>query len=53
MLNYIYQGEVQIYQEQLDRFLVVAQRLKLEGLTSQDDEQERKVKNETIEIAEI
>ena len=48
VLDYIYQGEVQIYQEQLDRFLVVAQRLKLEGLTSQDDDQERKI-NETIE----
>ena len=43
VLDYIYQGEVQIYQEQLDRFLVVAQRLQLEGLTSQDDEQERKI----------
>ena len=48
VLDYIYQGEVQIYQEQLDRFLVVAQRLQLEGLTSQDDEQERKM-NETRE----
>ena len=46
VLDYIYQGEVQIYQEQLDRFLVVAQRLQLEGLTSQDEDQERKV-NET------
>merc|ERR1712150_328819 len=52
VLDYIYQGEVQIYQEQLDRFLVVAQRLQLEGLISQDDEQERKV-NETIEDTEI
>jgi len=49
VLDYIYQGEVQIYQEQLDRFLVVAQRLKLEGLISQDEEQEIKV-NETTEI---
>ena len=48
VLDYIYQGEVQIYQEQLDRFLVVAQRLQLEGLTSQDDEQERNI-NETAE----
>ena len=58
VLDYIYQGEVQIYQEQLDRFLVVAQRLKLEGLISQDDDQERKV-NATLddyvpeEISEI
>ena len=52
VLDYIYQGEVQIYQEQLDRFLVVAQRLKLEGLISQDDEKEKKI-NETIEDTEI
>ena len=43
VLDYIYQGEVQIYQEQLDRFLVVAQRLQLEGLNSQEDEHERKI----------
>ena len=48
VLDYIYQGEVQIYQEQLDRFLEVAQRLKLEGLTGTDDDHEKKV-NETLE----
>merc|ERR1712126_375396 len=32
ILNYIYNGEVQIFQENLDRFLNVAQRFKLEGL---------------------
>ena len=52
VLDYIYQGEVQIYQEQLDRFLVVAQRLQLEGLISPDDDQERKV-NETRVDTEI
>ena len=50
VLDYIYQGEVQIYQEQLDRFLVVAQRLQLEGLIIQDVHQERKMKIETSEI---
>ena len=39
---------VQIYQEQLDRFLEVAQRLELEGLTGNDDHKERKM-NETLE----
>ena len=34
ILDYIYQGEVQIYQEHLDSFLEVAQKLKIEGLTS-------------------
>ena len=31
-MDYIYNGEVQIFQENLDRFLAVAQRFKLEGL---------------------
>ena len=43
VLDYIYQGEVQIYQEQLDRFLEVAQRLKLEGLTGNDHDHESKM----------
>jgi len=50
VLDYIYHGEVQIYQEQLDRFLEVAQRLKLEGLTGNDGEQEM---NDTLEEAVI
>lgn len=32
VLDYIYQGEVNIYQEDLDSFLSIAQKLKLEGL---------------------
>ena len=32
IMDYIYNGEVQIFQENLDRFLTVAQRFKLEGL---------------------
>ena len=32
VLDYIYNGEIQIYQHDLDRFLGIAQRLKLEGL---------------------
>ena len=48
VLDYIYHGEVQIHQEQLDRFLEVAQRLKLEGLTGNDGDDERK-QNETFE----
>ena len=34
VLDYIYQGEVQIYQEDLNVFLDVAQKLKIEGLQS-------------------
>ena len=32
VLDYIYNGEAQIYQENLDKFLAVAKRLKLQGL---------------------
>ena len=34
MLDYMYQGEVQIFQEQLEDFLSVAQKLKIDGLIS-------------------
>ena len=41
VLDYIYQGEVQIMQHEIDRFLQIADRLKLEGLLGgrlQEDE---------------
>ena len=38
MLDYIYNGELQIFQEDLDRFLNVAQRFKLEGLITDPDD---------------
>ena len=37
VLDYIYKGEVQIYQENLDNFLNIATKLKLEGLLSTGD----------------
>ena len=37
VLDYVYNGELRIYQEDIDRFLTVAQRLRLEGLIGQDD----------------
>ena len=40
IMDYMYNGEVQIYQENLDRFLNVAQRLKLEGLIGGKEEKE-------------
>ena len=36
ILDYIYQGEVQIFQEQLDTFLETAQKLKIEGLLAEN-----------------
>ena len=49
ILDYIYQGEVQIYQEHLDSFLEVAQKLKIEGLITGAEEnisQNRHIKSE-------
>ena len=37
IMDYIYNGEVNIFQDDLDRFLGVAQRLKLEGLMENKD----------------
>ena len=41
ILDYIYQGEVQIYQEHLDSFLEVAQKLKIEGLITGTEDNNR------------
>ena len=40
MLNYVYQGEVQIYQENLDRFLEIAKKFKLDGLLAEETTKE-------------
>ena len=40
VLDYVYDGEVKIQQQDLDRFLNIAQRLKLEGLMGSDDSHE-------------
>ena len=37
VLDYIYNGEIQIFQEDLDRFMAIGQRLKLEGLLTEND----------------
>ena len=38
ILDFIYNGEIQILQEQLDQFLNIAQRFQLEGLTQSEGE---------------
>ena len=38
ILDYMYQGEVQLYQEQLDSFLDTAQKLRIAGLLRQNDD---------------
>ena len=40
ILDYIYNGQVEIYPDNLDRFLVIAQRFKLEGLSKENDMEE-------------
>ena len=51
IVDYIYQGEVQLYQEDLDSFLEHAKKLKIEGLietqTNECGEAEVKVENKT------
>ena len=44
-MDYIYNGEVQLYQEKLDNFLSIAQRLKLEGLIGNNDEDSQQPDN--------
>ena len=39
VLDYVYEGEVKILQEDLDHFLSVAQKLKLEGLMGNESEE--------------
>ena len=47
MLDYIYNGEIQIYQDNLDRFLSVAQRFRLEGLLSDKNESDHNMSEDT------
>ena len=39
VLDYIYLGEAHIFQDNLDRFLCIAERLKLEGLLSKEEDE--------------
>ena len=46
IMDYIYQGEVQLYQDDLDSFLNTAQRLKIDGLIGGNEKKE--VKEEEV-----
>ena len=48
MLDYIYQGEIQVQQEHLDRFLDVANKFKLEGLMGSRASDEDTFKTENL-----
>ena len=47
ILDYIYQGEIQLFQEQLDNFLNAAQTLKIEGLIAKEND--AKVDTDTVD----
>ena len=49
VLDYIYQGEVQLYQEELNGFLDIAEKLKLDGLLSNGEKTEDSVHHGTKE----
>ena len=49
IMDYIYNGELQIYQDDLDRFLAVAQRFQLEGLIGNEKDEDKNQFNETNE----
>ena len=58
ILDYIYEGEVQLYQDDLDYFLEVAQKLKINGLIGGQEEkgsnlQDVQKKEENFETVEI
>ena len=46
ILDFIYLGESHIFQDKLDRFLKIAEKLKLEGIMSQEEEKEIKQQEE-------
>ena len=51
IMDYIYNGEVQIFQENLDNFLIIAQRLKLEGLIGNNVEDSQELNDDYKNIA--
>ena len=46
VIDYIYNGEVKVYQDDIDRFLVIAQKLKLDGLIFNQKQQLLEKSNE-------
>ena len=52
VLDYVYDGEVRIYQDDLDRFLAVAQKLKLQGLLGDNNQPEEDTKYKELLLYE-
>ena len=44
MMDYIYHGEVKIYQDNIERFLEIANKFKLEGLLTNETDQKEEIK---------
>ena len=53
ILDYIYEGEVQLYQEDLDKFLDVAQKLKINGLIGGGNEDKKEEVSEKLEEVDV
>ena len=55
MLDYIYQGEVQIYQENLERFLDIANKFQLDGLlaTQENENSEPNFEDTVQQVKEV
>ena len=53
VMEYIYNGEVKLYQTNLKRFLDVAQRFKLEGMTDMENEDEDLLENKVATKMEL
>ena len=50
ILEYIYNGEIQIYQDNLDNFLQIAQRFQLEGLMQSEEDKEMKIDHQSENV---
>ena len=51
ILDYIYNGEVKIYQEGLDRFLQIAQRFQLQGLIGEESQSKKDdIKDQAVDF---
>ena len=53
MLDFLYYGEANVYQENLDSFLAIAEEFQLKGLTGKLDEEEVKEENQRAYIRPI
>ena len=50
MLDFLYYGEANVYQDNLDAFLAIAEEFQLKGLTGKIDEEEVKEENQKLKV---